>query len=390
MALPLNGHIPQPLPLTGDQILLEAQVIGFRFNLMEPILDDFGNVQRNTVTRELEGVEPTGELDWAYNASIKGSGQINLTDLGQDVDWLNARVQPVATITTGQEGDEVQEYPLGVYIPSTPQENWNDLGRSWTIDLLDKASILDQDIMSDEAGNPITFSLEPGENVIEVVKTIIASVGEDSPAILPGNETVLNPMTWEIGTSKLEIVNDLLLSANYYSLWCDGYGQFQAVKYEDNPSPIYSILDPFSKTINSLMAPDWHRENDIYSVPNKFVAVSQGTEEEPALVAIATNTDPDSPYSYPRRGRWITETELDIEAVSQEALNDIAIRKLDIASSVSNMIEIRHSFLPQLRVNSTVRFSNPDAKISTLATITTLSIPFNPLELCTSRMRAIT
>lgn len=374
---------PVTVPVTGDGLLGGHRVTSYRFDLLAP---RGGN--REALVGELDGVTG-GSVDWSAASSVKGGGMLDVIDVGQDVDWLNVRIRPVALIEAASDSGPPQEVDCGVFLPAAPVEGWNALGLSWSVELLDKTSILDQDIVTDTDGNPVTVSFPAGSNVIREVLTIIEDTGETAPAIEPDHVALSNPMTWDAGTTRLKIVNDLLDAANYFSIWCDGSGQFRTTPYTP-PSErpvVYEVLDPFNTADGSLMAPDWTRDRDIYSVPNRYVAVGQGSEDEPALTGVATNTDEDSPYSYPSRGRWITEVATGVEAIDEAALEAYATRMLANATSVTSAIEFKHLFLPDLLINTVIRFRHDD--IDLLCSVGNTSIEFDPLALSSTRVREV-
>src|SRR5699024_2279451 len=110
--------------------------------------------------------------------------------------------------------------PVGVYMPAAPVHEWDDGARTYTVELLDKLSMLDTDIITDSRGNAETYSVPKGTNIIKRVKAIIADLGEESPAIVEddADETSQSDMVFPSGTSRLKIINDLLDAANYFSL----------------------------------------------------------------------------------------------------------------------------------------------------------------------------
>lgn len=398
MPLVLAGPVVSTIPLNQeDEALSGARVTSFRFDLLGRRFNDDGSVIREAFVGELRSVVD-GSLDWTYNTAIKGGGSIGVLDVGQKIDgkaidWLNVRIRPVAMVARADRPETLEEFPLGVFLPAAPVEDWTDRGRSWKVELLDKCSILDQDVITDsETGAPVTYSLPSGTNVIASVISIIEGSGESAQAIEPDGKVLANPMTWDVGTSRLKIINDLLDAANYFSLWVDGSGQFRASKYvppESRP-PTYAMLAPFDDTGASLMTPNWTRDRDIYSVPNRVVVVGQGDAETPALVSVATNEDPASEFSYPARGRWITLVETGVEAVDQAALDAYAYRKLASATSVTSGITAEHPILPDLRVNSVVEFRNTRADVSILCAVTKTSITFDPTALVKSELREAT
>lgn len=374
---------------SDEDLFASSRITSFRFELLGPVTDHSGVTFNEGYLGVLNGVEG-GSVSWQSVASIKGGGNIAVTDLHQDVDWLNVRIRIVALLQEAGSSLPATEYSIGVFLPSAPVAEWTDLGRSWDVELLDKCSILDQDIVTDSNGDIITYALPIGYNVIQAVKELIVGVGETAQAIEPGNETLSAPMTWNAGTTRLKIINDLLQTAGYFSLWCDGLGQYRVTKYAP-PSqrpPVYEMLAPFSDGPNSVMSPDWTQDRDIYGIPNRVVVIGQGDSENPALVAVAENTDPSSPFSRSSRGRWITEVLTDVEAVDIAELESYAVRRLAESSSVTSSIKLKHIFLPNLPVNSTVLFTNEKAKMTeVLCYLSSTTVNFDPLALCVSEIR---
>lgn len=379
MPIPLPaGHQPTPILFEPTAVLTGARVTGFRFDLLTNNEEDLGT---------LDGVED-GELEWTAFTAIKGGGSLQVTDRGSPVDWLNVRVRPVVLLSS-VGAEEPEEHGLGVYLAAAPVEEWDALGLSRKVELLDKLSVLDGDIVTDSNGDPVTFVAPIGANVIATVVDLIEGAGESAAAIEPGSKVLAASMTWDVGTSVLQIINELLEAAGYASLWSDGWGQFQVTPYvapADRP-PVYEALSPFTPGDTSVMAPEWQRDRDIYSIPNRYVAISQGSGDEEALVAVATNEDPTSPFSYQARGRWVTRVVTGVEATSQADLLARAKMGLAQASSVTSGISIEHLYLPDLILNSTVRFTNPQAGLDFLCYVTKTSITFDPTALCKSEIR---
>ena len=172
-----------------------------------------------------------------------------------------------------------------------------------------------------------------------------------------------------------------------------GAGQFRVTKYRapQDRGTVYDLLAPFSRGPRSLMAPDWTRERDVYTVPNRYVVVSQGDGDAEGLVATAVNTDPGSPFSYPSRGRWVTQVEEGVEATSMASLQAYADRKLLAAGGVSSKMEVHHAYLPDLLINSTVRFRyEQDGEVlDMLCTVQNTEIPLDPTGLCKTVLREV-
>lgn len=374
------GVVPVLQPLTDDQVLVTSpRVSSWRFELLD---------RSETPIGELEGVEPGGSVEWTASASIKGSGKITVhPSPDQQVDWLNVRIQPVCTIS-GYSRD----VPCGIWLAAAPVEQWDDGQLTLDVELLDKASILAQDVWeSPVSGRPETFTAAAGANVLELVKQLITATGERVDAIGTDSAALTRAMVWEPGTTRLQIINELLDAAGFFSLWVDMRGQFRCDRYvtPQARAASFEALAPFTAGPSSLISPDTKIDRDIYSVPNRFVAVGQGTGDTEAPIAVATNENPASPYSHQARGRWITVVETGVEATDPTALQTFADRRLAAASSVAATIPVTHVFLPDLTVNLAVRIVQPSASLATKATVQKTTVVFDGTKMCSSELREV-
>lgn len=317
-----------------------------------------------------------GTLEWHANAAVKGGGRITvIRQGGGNVQWLNRRVK--VTMHIEGKGD----YPLGIFIPSAPTEAWTDNEMSWDVELLDKCSILDNDYVLDN------YSLDAGTNVTSAVRTLITSTGEQAGSVTDGDETLNKAMVWESGTSKLEIVNDLLKAGNYMSLRVDGEGKFRV---EKNRLPKNRpIIHEFIDNSESIYTPEFTYENDIYSIPNKVVLIAQGDGDAEGMKAVATNENPDSPYSYQSRGRWIVDVVKGVEATDQEALNARALQRLVQLTSPTGTVTINHAPLPWLNTSEAVRFKHERSGINIRAVVASTQISLDPMALQTTALQEV-
>lgn len=290
----------------------------------------------------LDGVDAL-TIEQKLGATISGGGTLDLTDVDQGIDWLSARVQPWWAV---RAGDAVVEWPLGVYLCSAPVETWSADGRrTWRVELLDKLLVLDEDKIDG------TYSLAAGTVVTDAVRAVIAASGQTGAAVTDSAETLTSGMVWPAGTSRLRICNDLLASINFFSLRCDGDGQYVAAPYQP-PSERVPVWD-FSPSEASIVTPAFTRDQDLAGIPNKVVLVTAGTDSTPSLVGVASNVDPSSPTSQPSRGRWVVHSEDNVEATSQAVVDALAARRLlDLSTAVATQ-EIEHAPVP-LALNDVV------------------------------------
>lgn len=372
-------------PLSDDVIVVAgSRTATVRFDVLD---------QTERVRGALLGVEASGSsLTWNARTAVKGSGTLSVIDLDEEwlrsaaVNWLNARIRPVVTI----EGYS-RPVPLGVWLPSVPTDELGDGTRHWSVELVDKTALLDREVWTSDDGRPVTFVVRAGERVVDVVTRLLGRVGETPTVNGDGswNPVIKRELVWEPGTTLLKIANQLLSWSNAYSLWCDGWGRFQVSPYVEpvHREPAYAAIGAFRAGETSVVSPQMTLEHDVYSVPNRFVAVGQASEGAPALVGTAVVTDTASPFHYANRGRWITEVESGVEAVDQNSLDSYARRKLADRVSVATRIALKHLWLPDLRMNSVVRLQNPANGLDVLTTVQTIEMPLDMTELCSTTLR---
>lgn len=323
----------------------------------------------------LDGVEDA-TLEFNVNATIRGGG--NLTWSGvEEPDWSKILLQPWYVLNTpeGPIG-----WPRGVFIPAAPVDAHTDTGKTVDVELYDKLLILDQDKVDK------TYTVAEGTNVVTAIIVVIESAGQTRHAIEDKADTLKHPMVFEAGTSKLAIVNELLSSINYFSLWCDGYGVYQGRPYQE--ASARPVVRTFVDDEDSIFAPDFTHDRDMFNIPNKVIEVGRGDGDTEGLVATATNEDPRSPYSYQARGRWIVHVDTDVEATSQGVINGIATRRLGELSRTASAVDFEHAHVP-LELNDIVEFKRGDRDLAIRAAVQTMTISTATGDLVKTKIREV-
>lgn len=323
----------------------------------------------------LDGVSD-GSLSFNVNATIRGGGSCEYE--GAPVNWLSHRLQPWYRI---EAAGKVIEWPLGVFIPAAPSTSYEDGGRNISIELYDKTHLLDRDQIENTASAP------KGTPAIARVKSILQEMGERKIAIADNDEVLSNGIVWEVGTSKLAMINELLEAVDYFALWVDGYGTFRADPYKrpaDRPQA-YGFVDDET----SIYSPDFVHDFDNFDVPNKVICIGQTDGTAPAKRGVATNTNPSSPYSYSARGNvWITRTEEGVEATSQAVLDALALRYLNTGKNVGSTFDIQHAPI-QLNLNDLVGFRRDAEDIGIIGTVETITYSMAVGALCQTKIREV-
>lgn len=290
---------------------------------------------------QLDGVK-SGSIDANAFRSVISGGSLELTSVPDSpdwtldtVDWLSARLQVIYKMQPqGLIDAPVYSFSLGVFLPARYQDIRKDGTRNGSVTLLDKLTILDQDKVES------VYSAAAGSNLIIKVEDIIASTGELRMSIQPSSATARTASVWPAGTSKLTIINALLEAAGYSALWVDHQGIFRANPYiapADRP-----IMWDFAGGPDSTTADEYGEDFDAHAIPNRFLCVSGGTDDTDALVGVAENTDPESPYSYQSRRRWITSVEEGVQAADQSVVDQLARRKLLDSATPAVRMDLAH------------------------------------------------
>ena len=344
----------------------------------------------------LDGVSG-GSLTWTQNAAVKGGGKARVVDLDvaqagklrvSDLHLESIRLRPVCAIAG------LPENPLGVFLVSAATEEWENTGRVWSLELLDRCTVPSQDAVDQ------SYSVAAGTLILQQVRTILASCGEYVAINEASTLATSSGMAWEAGTSKLKIINDLLDVAGYNSLWMDGFGAFQMTPrvLPADRSIMYEVLG-FPRELRdgeqSIYSPDWTRDRDSFNVPNKVIAVqAAGGEDTTALVGTWTNEDANSPYSYQARGRWVPHVLDSVEcpegsdAEILAFLQNRARATLIQMSAVQAQVKLENLPIP-VRVSDVLRFAHTRAGVDARHVITRIQLDTSPLGRMKSTLQEV-
>lgn len=260
---------------------------------------------------------------------LKMSATLNMSE-DQSIDYINDKIQPFMLLNG-------EVYPLGVFLISSPKRI-KDIGTKREIMLYSNLQLIAEDITLSR------FLINKGENVVNTVKRIINTKCE----IEPSTKTTSIVREYEIGTSKLEIVNELLKSINYTTLFVDLEGNYKATPYTLPTDREIEIT--YNEGQKSIIVPNMTIDFDLFNVPNKIVRYTNHPDINPPLVAIYENTNIDSPTSTVNR-RTISHAK-EVEVSDMETL--LAIAKKDCYEAT----DIYEHTLFETALNPIHEFSN--------------------------------
>ncbi len=171
--------------------------------------------------------------------------------------------------------------------------------------------------------------LSAGASYLTEIRKLLTACGVALVIATPSDATLQTDREdWDVGTSYLTIVNDLLAEINYNSLWFDASGVARLEPYQE---PSAQNID-WSYGTTDLFLPDRHPgpnfsdEEDIFNAPNVFICVCSNPDLEQPMVATAVNDNPQSRKSTFRRNMRIASLIKVDNIASQEELQAYADR----------------------------------------------------------------
>lgn len=311
------------------------RVIKFRYDLLD---------KNEAFKKTLDTVQPGTEIQMSKDSEIKRIAKFNILDDGS-IDWLNDRIQPFFLLK--MPGDNWIEWPLGIFLLPSPKrkDDHNKVYRE--IEAYDGNLILQQD----------KFSYAPyfaaGTKYIDAIKQILAGAGITKINIEDSSEALQTDREWDIGTSRLTVINSLLKEIAYTDIWVDERGYFTASKYV---SPSIRAEEYLYKDDDlSIIYPEVEEDCEIFNVPNQWTVTATNSETAP-LSSTYTNDNPNSPTSTVNRGRTISADPVTIDYVaSQSALNDYVKMIADKDNQVNGEIDFNTALMPMHSFDDVLR-----------------------------------
>lgn len=255
---------------------------------------------------------------------------------GAEVDWLSDRIRPELVI-------DGTAHPLGVFLPSTVQESTNISGtelKTLHVEAYDQCWIL-QDHYTETSQY-----FASGTNYLAAVETLLTSTGIALISATASAATMAEAREdWGIGTSYLEIINQLLSEINYKPLWFNSSGT--AVLEPASVPSAANILHTFDlRDPSVLIRPKIQRKTDVFSAPNVFICVCSNADKSAPMVATSENTNPQSPLAIQRRGRRIAKVVQVDNIADQTELQAYADRLRNESMITSETINLSTGLLP--------------------------------------------
>lgn len=250
------------------------------------------------------------------------------------IDWYKHRLRPVLI-------DDGQEYPLGTYLPQYVQDT-TDGGET-----LKKFEAYDLSILAKNDKLTERLNLKSGTLYLTAIQGVLISCGvtkivaDTSDAVLQSDRD-----DWDVGTSKIEIVNQLLSEMSFNDMYVDLNGTTRLTRYE---TPSASNIDHIYQSGQaSIIEPGTSVESNFFEIPNIWIAVVSNPDLPEALVATFTNDNPMSKtstvYTGQRKVEVLTFDNIATQTDLQNAVNKAAFEAMQGIETISfkTAVEANH------------------------------------------------
>ena len=299
--------------------------LDYRFDLLDNQDRKIGDVSHLIVAG-------SSTIDMDNEAEIHRTAKFNMRDDGS-VNFLSDRIQPFAILKIKKD---FIEFPLGVFLLSTPSKSYQNRTIYRNIEAYDKLQILLDD------GFTARYVADEGLYVTDVIIDIILATGITQINIERSDVQLPTWFSWDPDVSKLEVVNQLLQAINYEKLYVDEYGYFTSRPYR---SPTIRTSEYEYKTDAwSVISPGATALQDFFAVPNQWVGIISEPDRVP-LTYTYENLNEDSPTSIPNRGRTVTKY-IDVDAADIVSLQGIVQKKAFEDSQIYTEMTFQTALMP--------------------------------------------
>ena len=335
----------------------------------------------SSTENNIKSVEPTMSINCGWEDEIPKGGTIDIED-NENINWESVRIS--SWYRAKKIDGTWEEKKLGDWVPGTPTGSKEEGSKKRTIEVYDSNLILKDDQIT------TTFIANPGNKVVSLCSQLIESTGITKYNIQYSEETPRTMQSWPPGTPKLQVIQELLSSINFTPLtmsW-DGTLESHSMSGEDDGDPVLILSDDPDEGLGYFSS--YEDEQDLFSVPNRWIGTTRSGGVLPGLLAVVENLDPESPTSYQARGnRWVSSTTNEMEATSQEILEEQLKKKLKESENATRTITVTHPFY-DIDLRDLVEFKNKEHATWVVGKVTDMSLNLTtPGVTCTTTLRVV-
>lgn len=294
------------------------------------------NVFMEDISDDLAG----GEVARSNYAAVHGTCSLALM---RELAWGRDRVRPWMQVS---DGVTTARWNLGVYVLTTPDTKRGEEPVTWEVQGYDLLHLL-------QAGPGDTYVVTAGTTYLAAVQGVVAASGVGATLRLDGTgqaTTLSADMVWcltEDGPSWLRIINDLLASIGYRSLWANHDGELRSAPYSAPASrPVEWTFDTSDDATN-LVGEERTLTEDVWGRPNwwRFVRKEMATKPTEGAGLYTVQNVSDGPTSQDSLGRVVRKV-VYLDAADQASLVAQGDRIVAEDKQVARRFEIEVDPLP--------------------------------------------
>lgn len=323
---------------TREQLLSalfsSAREVRFEYTISDSLNNELGNIE---VQDGHISYDSTSDVMRTFTGKVKKSDLLNMDTIDRKITPWMCLMMP-----NGKEA----KWALGKFIIYPSAESNND------INMIDISGYDLGKVALDDKSVSRVF-VDSSDLYTTAISSILANIYVRTD-VIESEDTKSFPQEWEIGTSKLEVINNLLKGINYDPLYFDEYGVaicHPHIDVVDREIDFQYFADEQSIILDGVTY-----TSDKFDIPNKWVRYTENPEA-PYLISTFVNDSPDSPFSTVNRGRTIVDTAIVDDISSQSVLDAYVARVASEAMLTTERIEFRtlnmpaHGFRECLYVN---------------------------------------
>lgn len=281
-------------------------------------------------------------------AEIKGSfsGRFYVPDT---VDLLSDELQPVMRLNG-------VETPLGVFQTATPSRATDRYNTVVQIEAYDRCWRLQNQRTEN------ILHIAAGTSYITKIRQMLTEAGIGLVIAAPSTATLQTDREdWEIGTTYLAIINQLLAEINYSDVWFDGSGIAHLEPYEQPSADRIDHAYSYNDVVHAQpIGPDHNDETDIFNAPNVFVRICSNPDLDADMVATAVNESPTSSTSTFKRKMRIVDVQRVDNIASQDELQAAADRARNESMLAARTITFQTLNEPGHGVGDIISIDDPE------------------------------
>lgn len=299
-----------------DQVAMRSST--FRFGLVDGLT---GEVK--------DDLTPIRNATLSHDTTRTIKRQLNLNLGVYDTARVNPLVDRVLVYMVMSDGTE---WPLGKYMFTDSSLQVSTGGDMANAVLNDEMFLVDQQIFKGIDG----FK--------KPINATISLVMADFPTIPVNQEAAFyeGMQAWTIGSGRGQILQDLALAGNMFAPWLDNEGTMRFIRAFD---PALQVPDFDFDTGKSVIRAGIIETSDILTAPNRFIVISNTSENNTPLVGIA-DVPVNAPNSFANRGFYIVQTEdlqLNTASQAQQVANNLALRSTVFERvTITTAVDPRH------------------------------------------------